>query len=289
MTIELLREFREKKPGLLTRGHGRTTRDVVLMVSGADHQEVDRTGDEAQLCRRATDAPIAIGGNRYEAGKELIATTHPGILFLDDGFQHLQLHRDFDLVLIDALNPFGGGYLLPLGRLREPMEGLARANAFVITRTDEAPDTQAIELILRSYNPTAPVFRARTEIHQWVGCNGRRLEPGALGKRKAVGFCGLGNPDSFWKSLEGLGVKLLERFTYDDHHHYTPSELRRLARRAKDVGAECLLTTAKDVVNLDSDFRSIIEPLKLFWLEIGLKIENREELIRIISRGEIAR
>jgi tetraacyldisaccharide 4'-kinase len=116
-----------------------------------------------------------------------------------------------------------------------------------------------------------------------VGCDGSRREPGALNERKVVGFCGLGNPESFWKSLEKLGVELLERFNYDDHHRYTPAELRRLARRAKDVGATVLVTTAKDVVNLDPDFRAIIAPLRLFWLEIGLEIENRDDLIRLIS------
>jgi tetraacyldisaccharide 4'-kinase len=116
-----------------------------------------------------------------------------------------------------------------------------------------------------------------------VGCDGSLREPSALNEKKAVGFCGLGNPESFWKSLDKLGVELLERFTYDDHHRYSPAELRRLARRAKDVGATVLVTTAKDVVNLDADFRSIIAPLRLFWLEIGLEMENREELIRLIS------
>jgi 3-deoxy-D-manno-octulosonic-acid transferase len=282
MIVELLKDFRAFRPGLLTRGHGRMTRDVVTLLPGSE-TGIARTGDEAQICSKATSAPIGIGGNRFEAGTELIKTANPGLLFLDDGFQHLQLHRDFDLVLIDALSPFGGKYLLPLGRLREPLEGLARADAFVITRSDGVPSTKAIEGVLRKYNRVARIFHAHTAFREWVGCDGSRVAPQELGEIKAIGFCGLGNPESFWKSLERLGIEPLERFTYDDHHRYTPAELRRLARRAKDIGATMLLTTEKDMVNLDADFRAIIAPLRLYWLEIGLEIQNREELIRLIS------
>lgn len=283
MIIELLHDFEAAKPGVLTRGHGRSANHTVLMLPGSETPPSAHTGDEAQLCFRAAAAPIGVGSDRYQAGLELIHAAHPGILFLDDGFQHLQLERDFDLVLIDALNPFGGGHLLPLGRLREPLAGLSRANAFVITRANEAPNTQAIENVLRRYNPSAPVFRSRTECHRWIAASGAGLELGALGDRKAVGFCGLGNPESFWKSLESLGTVLLERVAYDDHHLYTPSDLRRLACRSRDIGATVLLTTAKDAVNLDSDYRSIIAPLDLFWLEIGLVIDGREELVRLIA------
>ena len=285
MIIELLRDFRGANPGLLTRGHGRHTREIVLLLD-AEKERVDRTGDEALLCARASRAPVGIGGNRYHAGLQLLGAAKPGLLFLDDGFQHLQLHRDFDLVLIDALNPFGGGYLLPLGRLREPMEGLARADAFVITRAAMAPNTRAIEHVLRGHNPKAPIFHARTKPLEWVGCDGSRRAPEALNETRLVGFCGLGNPESFWKTLGRLGVRMLERFTYDDHHRYTPAETRRLAQRAKDVGATALVTTAKDVVNLDADFRAMIAPLNLFWLEIGMEIERREELVELI-RGRI--
>jgi tetraacyldisaccharide 4'-kinase len=206
------------------------------------------------------------------------------VLLLDDGFQHLQLHRDFDLVLIDGLHPFGGGHLLPLGRLREPVEGLARADAFLLTRTKEAPNTLAIESVLRQYNLKAPVFNSRIEIRQWMGCDGKCLRPNGLKGIAAVAFCGLGNPETFWRSLQRTGVEPLDKHTYEDHHRYTPVEIRRLARHALDVGAVALVTTAKDAVNLPQDFESIIEPLKLYWLEIGLEIDGREELIALISR-----
>jgi tetraacyldisaccharide 4'-kinase len=287
VTIELLREFRESKAGLLTRGYGRTYRENVLIVDGHGHFPRSLTGDEAQLFMRAARVPIGIGADRYAVGQGLLrAGADVRLFFLDDGFQHRQLHRDFDLVLIDALRPFGGGHLVPLGALREPLQGLARANAFLITRADEAPNTKAIEAVLRRYNPAAPVFRAHTVPAIWRDAAGAALEPEGIHDRlqgkRVVAFCGLGNPQAFWKTLKRLGIEPVARYEYDDHHQYTPSQIRRLAQHARDVGAEVLLTTAKDAVNLAPDFPAIIREVTLYWLEIRTEIEGREDLFQLI-------
>ncbi len=283
VTIELLRSFRKLEPGLLTRGYGRDTWQNVMICDKNRPMPVSITGDEAQLCRRETGVPIGVGANRYEAGKELLAVDHAGLLVLDDGFQHVQLERDFDLVLIDASNPFGGGYALPLGRLREPLESLARADAFILTRADEAPNTKGIESVLRRYNATAPVFRAHTVPRCWAGSGGATIGARELRAARTVAFCGLANPESFRRSLRREGIEPLDWHAYDDHHRYTPSEIRRLARHAADLGADILLTTAKDAVNLDADYPSIIGSVKLYWLEIDIAIDRREELLRLIE------
>jgi tetraacyldisaccharide 4'-kinase len=283
VTIELLRDFHDRSPALLTRGHGRSTSDIVLLPRGNERLPVGLTGDEAQLYTRSVGTPIAIGGQRYEAAIKLLEQTQPGVFFLDDGFQHRQLSRNFDLVLIDSLNPFGGGHLLPLGRLREPLSGLARADAFLITRSRESIATKAIESVLRSHNPSAPVFLARTEGRRWTNEAGEQLELDGLSHKRAIAFCGLGNPQSFWRTLERLGVNTLEQHEYGDHHRYKPSEIQRLAKRGRDLGIEVLLTTTKDAVNLPPGFESMIRPLQLYWLEIGIDIDNRDELLSLIS------
>ncbi len=283
VTIALLRSFQKLEPGLLTRGYGRDTRQNVMVCDKDHRMPVSMTGDEAQLCRRETGVPIGVGANRYEAGKELLAVSHVRLLMLDDGFQHLQLERDFDLVLIDASNPFGGGCALPLGRLREPLTSLKRADAFLITRADEAPNTKGIESVLRRYNATAPVFRASTVARGWVGASGLTIDARELRKARTVAFCGLANPESFRRSLRREGIAPLDWHEYDDHHRYTPSEIRLLARHAADMGADILLTTAKDEVNLDADYASIIGSAKLYWLEIDIAIDRREELLALIE------
>ena len=109
------------------------------------------------------------------------------------------------------------------------------------------------------------------------------MDSQAMSGVKSVAFCGLGNPESFWRSLAGLGVNPLERYCYDDHHRYTPSELRSLARHSRESGAEVLLTTAKDAVNLCAEFEAVAEPLRVYWLEIGIWIDRREDLLRQIG------
>jgi tetraacyldisaccharide 4'-kinase len=283
VTIELLRDFQAFRPGLLTRGHGRHTSAIVVLPQGDERLPVALTGDEAQIYTRSAHVPIGIGGARFDAGTRLLEVAPVQLMFLDDGFQHLQIHRDFDLVLIDSLHPFGGGHLLPLGRLREPLEGLARADAFLITRENEAVNLPAIESVLRRYNPAAPIFRARTVPRHWVDERGDTMEIASMAGRPAVAFCGLGNPHAFWRTLEPLGVKSISQHHYGDHHRYSPTEVRRLVRYAKSVGADILLTTAKDAVNLCPEFHAIIDPLRLYWLEIGVEIDHRDELIDLIA------
>jgi 3-deoxy-D-manno-octulosonic-acid transferase len=289
VTLELLRDLAHLKPGVLTRGHGRNTRDIVLLPKGDERPPVERTGDEAQLYIRSALVPIGIGPERAEVGVRLLEEADVGVFLLDDGLQHLQLHRDFDLVLVDALRPFGGGHLLPLGRLREPLEGLVRANAFLITRSLAVANLPAIVSTLRRYNPAAPVYFAWLENRRWTNLKGETLDVRALSGMKSVAFCGLGNPESFWRSLANVGVSPIERHFYGDHHRYTPNELRLLARHARDSGAELLLTTAKDAVNLCPEFEAVTAPLKVYWLEIGIEIDRREDLLARIERKIAAR
>ena len=284
VAIELLRMLRRARPGLLTRGYGRSTDENVVLADGGEMKPVGVTGDEAQLFRGATGAPVGIGKDRFSTGMDLVNARLAGLLILDDGFQHLQLERDFDLVLVDALHPFGGGHLIPLGRLREPLAGLVRAHAFVITRASEAPNTKAIAAELRRRNPDAPVFFGNTVARAWHAPDGRSFAPDALPCQRAVAFCGLGNPESFWRTLRGLGIETLGQHTWEDHHRYLPAEIRRLAQHARDLGAECLLTTAKDAVNLPSGSEALIAPLQLFHLEIAIEFDRPRELEALIAK-----
>jgi tetraacyldisaccharide 4'-kinase len=288
VTLELLHDLAPLKPGVLTRGHGRNTQDIIVLPKGTERRPVSCTGDEAQLFLRVAHVPVGIGTERAMAGERLLGEADVRVLLLDDGLQHLQLRRDFDLVLIDALRPFGGGHLLPLGLLREPLEGLARANAFLITRSRATANLAAIVSVLRQYNREAPVYFAWLENRRWTNQQGEILDARALRDLRSVAFCGLGNPESFWLSLADVGVEPLEKHAYSDHHRYTPNEFRRLARHSREIGAQALLTTAKDAVNLCSEFQIIAEPLKVYWLEIGIGIDRKEDLLARIEQ-KIAR
>ncbi len=270
-------------PGVLTRGYGRASPHELTIVGRGRNANRAHTGDEAQTLLQSGLVAIGVGSNRAEAGRQLIEQGLADVLLLDDGFQHARLFRDFDLVLIDALSPFGGCELVPLGRLREPLDQLRRATAFLITRADTTTPLGAIEAQLRRSNPGVPVFRSRVVPRQWVEINGgERFEPKELPFERTLAFCGLGNPRSFWNTLRDLNVRPVECLEYGDHHLYTPRETRRFGQIGRSLGVEALLTTEKDAVNLCDLTAEAVAPLRVFSLHIAIEIENEAELMRLI-------
>jgi len=227
----------KKRAGILTRGY---------RGSGGSSDEA------ALLEKRLGEAVlIGIGADRYAKGRELEARGVEWFI-LDDGFQHLGLARDVDIVLIDATNPFGGGNLLPAGRLREPVSALRRADVIVITRSQRAP---AVESVVRRYS-AAPIFYAQTKMVGIAAVAGLKTPHHARadtldwrGKKFFV-FCGIGNPKAFVSDLKRWGFKIAGWMNFRDHHRYSQQEINEIERRAHKVGADALLCTEKDVYNL---------------------------------------
>jgi tetraacyldisaccharide 4'-kinase len=282
--VELLKEGGQK-PGILTRGYGRHSPNDCLAVAPGDSVPAHQSGDEAQIFIRSGLAPVGIGADRLESGRRLVADFAAGVLVLDDGFQHCKLERDVDIVLIDALQPFGGGDVFPLGRLREPAAGLARAGVILITRCEASDLAEPIVHAVRRWNPRAPVFRASVEARAWVeAVTGKRFRPAERPFGRAGAFCGLGNPATFQRSLEGLGVDVVDWIEFDDHHRYRPHELRHIAHQAAARGADALVTTQKDSINLCDAAGELVAPLSLYWLEIGMRIEREEEFLQAVER-----
>jgi len=241
------------------------------------------TGDEAQIFVQSGCAHLGLGADRFQTGRLLEEKYQPGVFLLDDGFQHVQLRRDLDLVLIDALNPFAGGAIFPLGALREPMSALARAGAFVIMRAAPGRQYEGVRQQLRRWNARAPIFRARVEPRGWVNFSSRVREQPLEGPMAA--FCGLANPASFWGTLRSLGLPPVFHWAFRDHHQYTSTQLERLAAQARMHGASILLTTEKDAMNLPESTPGLLENARvsLYWLKIGLQIENEDQLLMLIE------
>jgi tetraacyldisaccharide 4'-kinase len=269
-------EDRGLRPAILTRGYRRKSRERISIFAAGETAPPHRTGDEAQFYLASGTGPVGIGANRYRAGRAIEARFQPGVFLLDDAFQHHRLERTLDIVLLDALDPFGGGALLPLGRLREPLDALGRAGIIVLTRVQSGQKIDAIEAVIRRYNPNAPIFTARVEPAGWI--DAATGEP-AVPPANATAFCGLGNPASFWRSLDELGLKPLSRKAFPDHHAYTAGELKALAVR----GTGALLTTQKDLMNLPAGWQQVIAPARLLWLRIALKVDREVELLDILT------
>jgi tetraacyldisaccharide 4'-kinase len=269
-------------PAILTRGYRRRYPAEQLIF--APHAKVSPflTGDEAQILLRAANAPIGIGARRYETAQTVLRHfTGTDVILLDDGFQHALMPRDLDVVVIDGLDPFGQEGLVPLGRLREPLSALERAAVFVITRANDDLRFAAIQQRLRGYNADAPVFRTRLNALGWRDyATGAMV--GDLRGRKVGAFCGLGNPQSFWDTLESLGLNVVFRWPFDDHHSYKPTELSRIADQSRSRGADILVTTEKDRINCPNQLESAIQPLSLVWLEIELELENEAGFLEFV-------
>ncbi len=271
--------------GILTRGHGRSSHHGHLLLEPGSEDSVIHTGDEAQLFLRSGLAHVGIGKHRANVGKLLLDQYGLDTLVLDDGFQQMKLARDLDIVMVDAMNPFGDGQLLPLGRLREPMRGLRRASAFVITRTECNRPTKGIEARLRQYNATAPIFHSRVMPTVWVNqSTGEEYPAVALPFTKTLAFCGLGNPQSFWRALDQLGIWPEERMEFDDHHRYTEREIRRMGLLVKRLGATALLTTQKDAVNLCESTEAVVAPAQILWLKIAMEIDREDEFLKLLPQ-----
>lgn len=273
------------EPAILTRGYRRLERKRPVIVAPGESRSVRETGDEAQIFIRSVLCPVGIGADRVAAGRLIEEHFHPTVFLLDDGFQHRRLERQLDIVLLDALDPFGGGNLFPLGRLREPLQALARANAFVITRAGGGRPVDGIIAKVREYNCSAPFFLARVVPKFWLEtATGKRWDVRALSFVKVVAFCGLGTPGSFWQTLEELGCRPVRRWSFPDHHRYSQSELNHMAEEAKTLGAEALLTTEKDLMNLPCGTEQQVAPLKFLFLRIEMEVLESEKLVGYIKQ-----
>lgn len=243
-----------KRVGVLSRGYRRTSRDKHLLVSDGIRVLADASdaGDEPYLiARRCTGVVVAVGVDRYRLGRWVLDRFPLDYLLLDDGFQHLALRRDVDLVLLDASDAMGIRALLPAGRLREPIAAAARADAVLVTRIAPGFEVESVLTALRGVRlkrrPYPVQFAPECLVH---------VSTGAFEKidfvrgRRAVAVSGIGNPASFRSLLETLGVKVQEELRFPDHHAYSDEDLQRIRTRAAAIGAEFILTTEKDAGKL---------------------------------------
>lgn len=271
-----------RSPAILTRGYRKKSGARTVVIPKGQAAPIELTGDEAQMFVNSGVAHVGIGANRWEVGHRLESELHPDVFLLDDGFQHVRLYRNEDIVLIDALNPMAGG-LFPLGRRREPLESLTRATAIVITRVDHLGDpleVVGIERLVRRYNAKAPIFRCRVVPREWVELDeGHPIALGSAPFQRVAAFCGLGAPQSFWKTLAHLNLEVVSTCAFGDHHAYRAEDLRRLGQQASAAGAEVLVTTEKDIMNLREGAAQLAAPVRIYWLKIGVELDREEEFL----------
>jgi tetraacyldisaccharide 4'-kinase len=243
-----------RRPAVILRGYKKPGRQAGTGLSSGE-EDFYELGDEGRLLKETLNgsARVVSGINRAFLARRLDAEKKCDVFVLDDGFQHLALKRDLDIVMVDATRPFGNGWILPAGPLREPPGALRRANIFCVSRVNEvdAASLNEVKCRLAEINPGALIIES---VHKPVG-----LYELATGKERALNdlihkpvgiFCGIGNPSSFEKSVMGAGAVIVKRRFFDDHHVYSSEDLAGLFGDGAAAGIQTWVTTQKDAMRI---------------------------------------
>lgn len=241
------------QPAVVSRGYRRRSRGVQVVADAASIRlEPEDAGDEPfLLARRLPGIPVVVSANRAEAVH--VARERFGItaVVLDDGFQHRTLLKDLEIVMARARHPWGNGYLLPSGPLREPLEALARADLVVAAGALSPEDAPEVVAAVRRYAPGRPVLAARyVPIECWEAQRVRPVPLGQLAGARLVAFAGIASPLGFRATLDEIGVHVETAINFRDHHWYTERDLAALEAQAAAPGIDGLVTTEKDWVRL---------------------------------------
>ena len=263
------------KPAIISRGYGGAARETVNVVSDGKTLFLDarQAGDEPRLLAESLPGiPVLTGTVRSLPCRFAVRHFGSDILILDDGFQHLSVPRDLDLVLFNASTLAGNSRVFPGGNLREPFSALSRAHAFILTGISDtvSPEIRCFSKFLQEDFPDRPVF-----LSSYTPAECREVNtPGSLAldaiPSPLYGFCGIAHPSRFQETLKGCGVALNGFTAFKDHQSYSPRLLKKINDSAKMAGARALITTEKDLVKL----RTLRSPLPLYSLLMNVTFEK---------------
>jgi tetraacyldisaccharide 4'-kinase len=293
----------EHRVAILTRGYGRQSAGMQTLNAGrpapgdaasepesqsATIRSYREVGDEPLMLARAIpDVPIVVHKDRFQAGRWAVRSLGADVLVLDDAYQHLQLARDLNILLIDASDPFGGFQMPPFGRLREPLYGIKRADLVIVTRADRPFDQAQMQAIIRHFcGDNIPVMYMTSGITRL-----RHLETGAVYELqeftgwRAAALCGIGNPHAFAEDILRAGINIVSESFFRDHHPFTQADLDQATAEARQATADMIITTEKDAVRLEG-LRQGEVPVYAAQMEIQSDDEIRLKslLLRTVMR-----
>ncbi|MGD0586964.1 MAG: tetraacyldisaccharide 4'-kinase [Oryzomonas sp.] len=265
------------KIAVLSRGYGGSMEGETAIVADGSTIRLDagQCGDEPYLL--AATVPglmVVMGADRYKAGMLAMERLSPDIFLLDDGFQHLRLQRDLDILLVDCTRPYGNGWTLPAGLLREPLSAIQRADLVMYTRCPQGHSPAPL-----AGKPTCSARHCLGDAVPLAG--GPAVSFDSLRGRKALAFAGIGEPGPFFEELRALGVNVVHTIPLPDHAAYTPSQLAGLEAAFRACGADCAVTTEKDGVKLCRRAPEFADRIMLARLE--LVIDDPTPLTGLLS------
>ena len=280
LTIWLCKKVTENLK-LKTQNYG-----CAVLTRGYKTEKGNVSDEVAVLAESYPQAKVVVNPDRVAGATEAASKLGAKVLIMDDGFQHRRLHRDLDILTIDAMCPFGYGRMLPAGLLREPVISLRRADAVVITRCDQISESKLsqIEKKLQLINPDMLIARS---IHSAVcakSTDNKQISPEELKNKKIFAFCGIGNPDAFLGTVKRLSCNLVGSKIYDDHHHYTDNDIADIYEEAGRSKADLILTTQKDWFSTQYAISNTQYEIPFAYLAIELKfIAGEDKITKLIE------
>ena len=280
---------------ILTRGYGRTSGGMGVLnnpreaPSSAQRSHLDYGDEPLMLARALPDVPVIVDSNRSESGRWAVEELNADVLILDDGYQHLGVARDLNLVLVDATDPFGGFEMAPFGRLREPLYGLKRADVVIITRANRPFDQAQTNAIIKHFcGAQVPVLHVYSSI---IGlrhlASGESYELREFAGWNVALMCAIGNPHAFADDILEAGMNIVSENFSRDHYAFTQQDVDGVVKAARASGADAIVTTEKDAVRLEglaiTDFPIYAAQLKI---ESEDEVRLKSLLLRIVSDAE---
>jgi len=264
---------------ILSRGYKRESEGRVEVSDGKEILcEPEESGDEPYLLAKSCPGVrVVVDRDRYAAGKWLEERAAISVFILDDGYQHLRLARDLNLLLVDATEPLDQAKMVPFGRLREPLAAMRRADAVIVTRSDQSFDRRSLEDTIRKFaRPGTPVFYAHHKMTNLIRLgDGHVIGFAGFARKRIAAVSGVARPDRFVADLEQMGMNIALRRDFEDHHRYTREELSKIIEHAQEARAEVIITTEKDAANLPVDFAgSSAMPIFAARIEFGCEDER---------------
>ncbi|MFC1512706.1 tetraacyldisaccharide 4'-kinase [bacterium] len=276
MVVKIAKIFETtKKIGIITRGYKRKTDEPLIVTK--KNLDVDKMGDEpCFISKKLSNVCIGISRDKYKIAEKMIHDCNTDLLILDDGFQSACITRDIDIVLVDVLNPFGNGFVLPRGILRQPKRSLKRADIIILTKTNFAlkENVERLKIDLETkFNKQ--VFESEyvpMSLNLLGGDNKSSLDE--IKNKDISILTGISNPDNFAKTLEGLEAKVVEKFAYPDHYWYKQDDILDIVNKCK---TDIIIITEKDTPKL-MPFIDSFKGKKVYELIMDVKLQD--ELIK---------
>ena len=249
--LSRLLQSKGKKVGIISRGYRRNSKKTLIVTDGKTKPKTWETfGDEPYLlAQKLENIPIIVGKSRYEAGTKMIEKFNPDVIIMDDGFQHMSLSRDLDIVLINSKDTETIHKLIPAGLLREPISNLSRADLVVLTKTNiHKPSDYLINIIK---NIKCPTINNKIELDDMlINIKGEPNDLGIIKSKNVYIFSALGDHKGFVKTMEKTDGIIVGHDKYPDHYIDTSDDLERMEENAKKYGADIIITTEKDIVKI---------------------------------------